>query len=204
MVVSDRLPDADAMFLQFFDRWYSPSARKGRIYSGTRPDMEAFPELIGRSAIDICTLATEPAQIEQAQVDRMVDAASGDWPKFLKVVKPIDIGWVLAFDAYFDEKRVEELIDSALPEQFGNNYLVFACEFGAVLGYLLKQSLPRLEWVAADPYWESALFDPQTGNLIPVFHWAIKKLSSYGIDDGFAAKLHACLKVLEGGTAATD
>jgi len=201
MVVSVRLPDAETLFLRFVDRWYSPSAKEGRVRSWTRPDMVAFPEYIGRSTDEICTLATEPAQIELAQVNRMLEAARGDWPKYLKVDEPVDIGWVEAFDAYYDEKRVIDLVDSSLPNQNGNNYIVIACEFGAVLGHVLKQSLSRLEWVAGDPYWESALFDPQTGNLIAVFHWAIKKLSSDGIDDGFAAKLRACLGALEGGAA---
>ena len=198
MDVSDRLPDADELFLRYYDRWYSPSAKQSRVHSGTRPDMEAFPEKIGRTGTQLCTLAKEAAQMELDQLKRMLDAACGDWPKFLEVAKPVDIKWVEAFDKYYDENRVKELISCSPPHQFGNSYLVFACEFGAVLGHVLQQNLPRLEWVAAEPYWESALFDPQTGNLVAVFHWAIKKLSSHGSDDGFAAKVRACLDLLEG------
>jgi hypothetical protein len=51
----------------------------------------------------------------------------------------------------------------------------------------------RLDW----PYWDSCLFDPKTGTVIAVFHWAIKKLSEYGVDDGYAAKTKACLQFLE-------
>ena len=202
MEPSDRLPDADELFMRYFDRWYSPSARKRRIYSATRPDMETVPELIGRSSSDVCTLSDEQKEIELAQVGRMLEAARGYWRRELNMGEPIESRWVEAFDAYYDENRVVELINRSSPNDFGNDYIVMACEFGAVLGHVLQQRLPRLEWLAGDPYWESALFDPQTGNLIPVFHWGIKKLSRYGIDDGFAAKLQACLRVLEGGTPA--
>ena len=41
------------------------------------------------------------------------------------------------------------------------------------------------------------MFDPKTGTVIAVFHWAIKKLSEYGVDDGYAAKTKACLQFLE-------
>jgi len=37
--------------------------------------------------------------------------------------------------------------------------------------------------------------DPQS--LIPVFHWAVKKMSGYGWDDGFVQKIDACLKLLD-------
>jgi hypothetical protein len=201
MDVLERLPDADALFLQYFDRWYPRAAKERRIHPATRPEMEAFPELIGRSATELCTLKTDAAQIELAQVDRMVSAASKDWPLYLAVTMPVDLRWVEAFDAYYNEERVKALLDSSPANQFGNNYVAIACEFGAVLGHVLKQSVPRLEWAVNEPYWESALLDPKTGNLIPVFHWAIKKLSRYGIDDGFAAKLRACTVVLERGAA---
>jgi hypothetical protein len=95
------------------------------------------------------------------------------WPH-PAVREPIDIHWVEAFDAYYDKKQVKALIARSAPHDFGNDYLVTACEFDAVLGHVLKQRLDRLEWVAAHPYWECSLLDQQTGNLIPVFHWAIR------------------------------
>lgn len=164
--------------------------------------MVEFPELIGRSGTELCTLETEAAKIELAQVARMLDAAREDWPGYLTISEPVDIRWVDAFDTYYDKSRVKDLVKRSSPDDFGNDYVVIACEFGAVLGHVLKQHLPRLQWIAGNPYWESALFDPESGNIVAVFHWAIKKLSSYGIDDGFAAKVQACLDVLQGGAAA--
>jgi hypothetical protein len=55
---------------------------------------------------------------------------------------------------------------------------------------------PCVAWYLEWPYWDSAPYDPVSGFLIPVFHWAIKKMSDYGVDDGFRTKVKACLQVL--------
>jgi hypothetical protein len=39
--------------------------------------------------------------------------------------------------------------------------------------------------------------DPGSGNLTPVFRWAMKKMSNYGWDDGFAQKIEACVQLLD-------
>ena len=192
------LPHADKLFLRFFDRWYSPLDRQAKSFPATRPDMMAVPALVGRDAAAASSLSADDAAREMQQVEAMLAAARADWPSYLSVSEPIDLEWVRAFDAYYDKKRVRELIDRSQPDQFGNDYLVIACEFGAVLGTVLLAKVERLQWLAARPYWESSLFDPQTGNVIPVFHWAVKKLSGYGLTDGFVEKIEACIRVLGG------
>lgn len=198
MPLFNKLPHCDALFLRYFDRWYSPSAKECKVFPATRPDMVAFPELIGGSAADLCALPSNEAHRHMEQVGVMLDAAREDWPQYLSVQQPIDVRWVEAFDAFYNTKQVKALIKRSRPADFGNDYLIVACEFGAVLGHVLRSRLPRLEWVAGEPYWECSLFDPKSGNVIAVFHWAIKKLSGYGIDDGFVAKIRACVRVLEG------
>lgn len=74
---------------------------------------------------------------------------------------------------------------------------IICCEFGAMLGAVMRSLQPRLFWSPNWPYWESSLIDPASGSEIPVFHWAIKKMSSYGWDDGFAEKTEACLAMLD-------
>ena len=39
-------------------------------------------------------------------------------------------------------------------------------------------------------------------SVVPVFHWAIKKFSTYGIDDGFADKPQVCVQMLQDGQPA--
>jgi hypothetical protein len=55
----------------------------------------------------------------------------------------------------------------------------------------------RLVWHLEWPYWESAVFDPKRGHVIPTFHRAIKKTSAYGVNDGFAAETKACLERMD-------
>jgi len=130
-------------------------------------------------------------------VESMIDAARSDWPTFLDISEPIDIDWIDAFDKFHDKRRVGRLIKSSKPDDFSNDFLVQCCEFGAVLGYVLLSTQPNLHWVYDSPYWETSVFDPQTGYLCYVFHWAIKKFSSYGVDDGFKAKVLACSEMIQ-------
>jgi hypothetical protein len=65
-----------------------------------------------------------------------------------------------------------------------------------VLGEVLRQELSELVWLYDMPYWESALFYGATGSRVNVFQWAVKKMSEYGVDDGFGAKVGACVNLL--------
>lgn len=194
-----QLGDADEMFRRFFDRWYDDDARKLKGFDATRPDITEVPEYVGRSVAEVCPLVEAAASDAAARVETMRQAAEGDWPTYLPVRPPIDLGWVESFDAHYDQARVEQLLRASDPADFANDYVVTVCEFGAVLGSVIKQLLPRVVWLPSWPYWESSIFDAETGNVVPVFHWAIKKFSTYGIDDGFAAKLQVCVQMLQDG-----
>jgi hypothetical protein len=91
------------------------------------------------------------------------------------------------------------MVEASDPAKLGNELLVLCCEFGAVLGEVLRTAAPRLEWVYDWPDWESGLLDPAHGYRINVFHWAVKKFSDYGLDDGFAAKVAQCVSLVESG-----
>ena len=41
------------------------------------------------------------------------------------------------------------------------------------------------------------MVNPDTGNAITIFDWAVKKFSSYGIDDGFKKKFLKALEIVE-------
>jgi hypothetical protein len=56
-----------------------------------------------------------------------------------------------------------------------------------------------LEWMPDWPYWESALLDVSSGQRINVFHWAIKRFSDHGIEDGYAGKIERCLELVRNG-----
>jgi hypothetical protein len=126
----------------------------------------------------------------------MLQSVKSDWPSYLDLSGEIDTAWIEAFDRYYDTNKIAELIFEADPADYSNEFLILICQFGATLGYVMHQRQPRLQWVAAWPYWESSLYDPDTGNIIPPFHWAIKKFSSYGVDDDYAAKIDCMIAVL--------
>ena len=120
-----------------------------------------------------------------------------DWPKNWDVTEPVSPQWVDVFDKFLTANRILKLLQSSQEEKFSNPYVVLCCEFGAVMGHVLRQINPRLVWLLEHPYWDSSLFDPTSGLSIAVFHWAMKKMSSYGVDDGYVAKMRACLQLLD-------
>ncbi len=191
-----RLPDCEDLFLQFFDPWYDEGDRERKRYAATRPDAEEIDAWVGRSAVDLGVLSEDGKQAAADMIEGMLEAAQGDWPGYLDVEGEVDSSWVEAFDSYYDRRRTRKLIDRSDPKGFSNDYLVIACEFGAVLGHVMRAQCPRLEWLLEWPYWESSLFDPRTGTRINVFHWSVKKLSEYGVDDGYVAKTAAVMEMV--------
>jgi hypothetical protein len=194
-----QLPHCDTLFRRFFDRWYSDDDRQRKGFSATRPDMIQIPEYVGLLPSRISSLTPDGRAEVAKRISTMQAAASQDWSRYLAVKKPMSLEWVEAFDRHYDYNRVRSVIRSSDPKEFANEYLVLCCEFGAVLGYVFCRMKRRLRWLHDWPYWESAIFDPRSGQVIPVFHWAIKKMSGYGIDDGFAEKVEVCLQLLDRG-----
>ena len=127
----------------------------------------------------------------------MVDAARGDWPTYLAVDDVPSLAALDAFDAHWTRQRIAAVIASADASDFTNDYLVLCGELGAVLGEVMRQLLPPLEWLYSDPYWESSLWYAPTGGRIHPFHWAIKKMSSYGAEDGLREKVLAGIESIQ-------
>ena len=190
------LPDADDIYSRFFDRWYDDDDRQRKGFSHTRPDMMAGYRP-GLKASEISRLTVDSQSEVLRRITRMFDTARTDWPRFLPVSGQVTEDWIQASDDYYDAERVRSTIDNSDPSDFSNDLIIAVCQFGAVLGQVLLQTQPRLEWVAEWPYWESSLYDPISGNVIPPFHWAIKKFSGYGVDDGFVPKLRMCVELLD-------
>jgi hypothetical protein len=191
------LPHCDELYLRFFDRWLSDDDRERKGFKATRPDMLQDDGLKGLSEVELSPLKEEYREMVAGQIKTMLKAARGDMPQYLKVSGEVDLEWVDAFDQHFDEHHIQEFIDNSKPEEFSNDYIVSCGEFGAVLGQVMKSLQPRLIWRYDWPYFESALVDPISGNMIPVLHWAVKKMSGYGCSDGFSAKLQVCLQLLD-------
>ena len=180
----------DTLFRHFFVPWYRlpPGVAAPRIVKG---DIELYSDAAGQSATDAWQVHRDRQRRLAEQVAEMADAARADWPTYLKVDDVVSVEAIDAFDCHWTRPRIAEVIRSSDSSDFANEYLVLCCELGAVLGEVMRLALPSLEWLYSDPYWESSLWYAPTGGRIPPFHWAIKKMSSYGVDDGLRPKLLA-------------
>jgi hypothetical protein len=190
------LLDCDELFLRYFDPWYSDQDRSRRVYRATRPDIERLNVPPDLAASDISVLTQESQDETAARVRDMLEAATADWPVLFKVKGLPSSDWIAEFDRHFQRRRIQKIIKRSAPEQYDNDYLVLCCELGAVLGDVLVSLEPRLMWLYDWPYWDSALYDQSTRSRLNVFHWAIKKMSEYGVDDGLTAKIDAGRKTL--------
>ena len=190
------LPSADELFMRFFDSWYDEDSRKLKSYPATRPDMLVVDEYRGQMAESISPLSPEGQDEVKEMIEDMLEAGKLDLLDELDLSPELKLDWVDAFDKHYSRKQIADLIDESEPEDFSNSYIAVCCEFGALLGERLQASCPELEWVYSWPYWESSLLHPDTGSLIAVFHWAIKKMSEYGVDDACVAKVKECVAEL--------
>jgi hypothetical protein len=190
-----KLPHCDKLFEQFFGPWHDEESFKRRGYKATRPDLETLFKR-GTPSERVQVLDSEGQGTVHRMVATMVEAATSDWPAYLGVSGSVSLDWIAAFDSYYTRKKIKEVLDRSDPSQFDNEYLVAICEFGAVLGEVLLKESSDLDWLYDWPYWESALYHGRSGTRVNVFHWAVKKMSEYGVDDGLAEKIQACVGFL--------
>jgi hypothetical protein len=192
------LPTCDPLFREYFAPWYNKEEQERRGDRETRPDIETLGITLAE-ARERSPLTAEASVGIAQRMDAMVDAAGKDWEKLLKVRGKPSMEWLSAFDTHFGKQEILDLIIASSPEEFGNDYLVLCCEAGAMLGSILQEAEPRLEWVYDSPYWESGLYDEQTGIRLNVFHWVIRRMSDPGLDDGLADRtLRYCSLIQKG------
>lgn len=116
----------------------------------------------------------------------------GDFSEFVSF-KEFNLDIIDVIDKSFGKKEIKELIEKSNPTEFSNPYLVTVCEFGLALGDLFVNT-GKFQWLYSYPYFHSIVVNPETGSAITVFDWAVKKFSSYGMNDGYKWKF---LKVME-------
>jgi hypothetical protein len=189
------LPDADTIFLRFFDRWYDEEDRRRRRYRGVKPDVERFPTPLGAHIVQGPLAPDDRARVA-AQIEEMRAAVEGDWPELLGVAGGLSAGWIGAFDRAYDRTEVARVLSEADEVDFDNECVVLVCELGVALGEVLRQRLPELLWVYQWPYWESAVLDPRSGVKANVFDWAIRKFSGEGVEDDQARRLEALVDAI--------
>ncbi len=192
-----KLPHCDPLFTKYLEPWYSEDDRKRKSFEATRPDILTSGDCRNVPVSELSVISEDGAREARMRVDTMLNSCRNDWPRYLSVFGDLDEHWIEAFDDYYDRRRIADVIKNSDPAEFSNDYLVLVCQFGAALAHVLRVKQPRLGWIYNWPYWESSLVDSRSGTVIPPFHWAVKKFSEYGVDDGFSAKIDLCIEVLE-------
>lgn len=192
MNLFNKLPNCDTLFKKYLDHWYPENERRGM----TRPDIYTIAAFKG-VPLQVNRIQYLPPDIllhNQKMVDSMIVSAKNDFQDIV-AFNDFSIEIIDKIDKHFDKKKVIELIKKSDPKDFSNQYLVTVCEFGSMLGEMFTRQ-PDFKWLYSYPYFNSIIVHQSTGTGVTVYDWAIKKFSSYGIDDGFAAKLQHAIKII--------
>lgn len=185
------------LFDLFFARWYDDEALEHRQFHGVRRDLEQVKLSDPFDLEEVHPLTDEGRKDVSEEIASMFEAALEDWSEdFAAPVEPLR-QTLDAFDKQYTMARVNEAINNSDPDDYSNEYVVTCCELGCVLGEAMIRERPSLVWIQDWPYWDSFLFDPEKGYRLNVFHWAIKKMSDYGVDDVLTEKMDACLKMID-------
>ena len=188
-----KLPDCDPLFVKFLSPWY-PEDERPKM---TRPDMYKIAAYEGKplSFDDLQILKPDFLEQEKKHItETMTNAALQDYQHIIDSPK-LSFEVLDAVDKYYNRERIAALIKGSDPADFGNDYLVNVCEFGVMLGYLFKE-IDGFEWLFAHPYFHSIIVHKETGYGITVFDWAVKKFSEYGVEDGYVAKFHKAIEIV--------
>lgn len=190
-----KLPHCDTLFEKFLSPWYPEEDRPIM----PRPDMYQIDDYEGErlNLDEMQYLDDEYLEYQRKHLNEtMLQAALEDFQYIIKSDK-LDLNALDAVDKYYDRAKIAELIKESDPSDFSNPYFVTVCEFGVLLGQLFKQ-IDGFDWLYSHPYFSSIIVHKDTGFVITVFDWAVKKFSEYGVDDGYVEKFKAALAGVNG------
>jgi hypothetical protein len=189
----NRIPHCDTLFKKFLSPSYPEKSRP----TMTRPDMYVISAFEGKSInIDqIQYLEPDILKATKEAFDIYRKAYYTDFQHYVQF-QTLNLDVIDAIDKYFEEPEVRELIKRSKPTDPNNLYVAHVIEFGLALGDLFVET-GKFKWLYSNPEFHSIVVNPDTGNAITVFDWAVKKFSSYGIDDGFKKKFLKALEIVE-------
>jgi hypothetical protein len=188
-----KLPHCDTLFKKYLSPWYDeankpqmprPDIFKIAAYEGKPIDLDAIQYLL-------------PEILEQVKSfinENMKEATLIDFNEIYSTDE-LNLELLDAVDKCYNRKAIFDLINESDPNDYSNSYLVIVCEFGILLGNLFEQK-EDYGWLYSYPYYHSIIVHKKTGIGIPVFDWAVKKFSEYGVDDGFVAKFNHAIIVV--------
>jgi hypothetical protein len=189
---SDELPDCNDLYVKYVHKWNDNPDHKVLL---VKPDMlQSFdPNTDFSTMID----GADQGYLQiKKQVEAMTSVAREDLLEIAKFDE-FNLESIDKLDKAIDRKYIKGIIDTSDANDDSNHYLISIIEFGCALSEAMRKEIGGFIWVYDHPYWESTMVHKKTGFEIPVFHWAIKKFSEYGVDDGFKDKILALKQTLE-------
>ena len=190
--MSTSIPSGDNLFATYYQPWYPPEYPDQPFL---RTDIEEI-ELDPGVHIRVLSPLDDDAQERTRNfLTQLYTAAVQDFHNLLDLDGEPETNWLEQLDAHYTAERKATLFDLAEPDQFDNPVLILINQTGAIIANLLQQRIPRLQWLYDWPYWDSALFDLNTRIRLPVFHWAIRYLSS-DTDHSLSEKIEATVDFL--------
>jgi hypothetical protein len=189
----NRIPHCDTLFKKFLSPLYPEKNRP----TMTRPDMYVISAFEGES-IDIDQIQYLEPNLLKATKEAFEIYRKAYYKDFQHYIQfqTLNLDVIDAVDKYFGEPEVRELIKRSRPTNPNNHYVAHIMEFGLALGDLFVET-GKFKWLYSNPEFHSIVVNPDTGNAITIFDWAVKKFSSYGIDDGFKTKFLKALEIVE-------
>ena len=189
----NRIPHCDTLFKKFLSPLYPEKSRP----TMTRPDMYVISAFEGET-IDIDQIQYLEANLLKATKESFEIYRKAYYKDFQHYIQfqTLNLEVIDAVDKYFGDPEVRELIKKSRPTDPNNHYVAHVMEFGLALGDLFVET-GKFKWLYSNPEFHSIVVNPDTGNAITIFDWAVKKFSSYGIDDGFKNKFLKALEIVE-------
>ena len=184
------VPEGNALFRTFFYPWYDDNARE-RHPDLLKTDLEELELQPGSDRSVLSPLGPDAQATAARQIETISAAATADLGRYISHRPPPSLAWINALDNVLDDDDILRILQGADARDYSNPYLVFTCELGALTADCLLTECPQLTWLYDHPYWESALFDETSTTRIPVFHWAIKRMSSPGFQERLSDKINA-------------
>ncbi|WP_207430897.1 hypothetical protein [Sabulibacter ruber] len=183
---SEELPDCNDLYATYVHKWNDNPEHKIPI---VKPDMiQSFkPDTYVSTLVD----STDKGYVKtKKQVEALISASRQDFQE-LANFNEFSLETIEKLDKAIDRQYIRSIIDASDVNDDSNQYMISIIEFGCALAQTMENEIGGFVWVYKYPYWESTLLHKKTGFEIPVFHWAIKKYSEYGVDDGFKDKILA-------------
>lgn len=192
-MIWNKLSHCDKLFKKYLSPWYLDNDKP----TMTRPDMYIISGYQNQTLnIDEIQYLTKEAFKESK---RLIEKTRFSYLRDFKKIKEfedLNLDIINAVDNAYNIQEVKALIKSSDPKNFENQYLLTVCEFGVALGDLFVKS-GKFNWLYSSPFFHSVVVNPETGQAITVFDWAVKKFSSYGIEDGYKWKFIKAMELIE-------